>query len=91
MVPLAVPLPPRLFTHVTWATPTSATTVPPMVRGVVVATKVGFDVGVVIVTVGAFANIVVNEMLPLFGGLLVSTAVIVIRFAPGSRVTEAVQ
>ena len=32
VVPVAVPLPPRLFTHVTWITPTLSDAVPPSVR-----------------------------------------------------------
>ena len=33
VVPLAVPLPPRLFAHVTWVTPMLSDAVPPSVRG----------------------------------------------------------
>jgi hypothetical protein len=33
VVPLAVPLPPRLFAHVTCVTPTLSAAVPPSVRG----------------------------------------------------------
>ena len=32
VVPVAVPLPPRLFTHVIWITPTLSDAVPPSVR-----------------------------------------------------------
>ena len=32
VVPVAVPLPPRLFVHVTWVTPTLSEAVPPRVR-----------------------------------------------------------
>ena len=32
VVPVAVPLPPRLFAHVTWVTPTLSAAVPPNVR-----------------------------------------------------------
>ena len=32
VVPLAVPLPPRLFAHVTWVTPMLSDPVPPSVR-----------------------------------------------------------
>ena len=32
VVPVAVPLPPRLFAHVTWVTPTLSDAVPPSVR-----------------------------------------------------------
>ena len=35
VVPLTVPLPPRLLSHVTWVTPTLSDAVPPSVRGVV--------------------------------------------------------
>ena len=33
VVPVAVPLPPRLFTHVTWVTALLSAAVPPSVRG----------------------------------------------------------
>src|SRR5262249_29375183 len=33
VVPVAVPLPPRLFAHVTWVTPTLSAAVPASVRG----------------------------------------------------------
>ena len=32
VVPVAVPLPPELFVHVTWVTPTLSDAVPPSVR-----------------------------------------------------------
>jgi len=32
VVPVAVPLPPALFVHVTWVTPTLSDAVPPSVR-----------------------------------------------------------
>ena len=32
VVPVVVPLPPRLFVHVTWVTPTLSEAVPPRVR-----------------------------------------------------------
>ena len=37
VVPVAVPLPPRLLLHVTWVTPTLSDAVPPRARGVLVA------------------------------------------------------
>jgi hypothetical protein len=51
-VPEAIPLPPRSLTHVTCVTPTLSLAVPPMLSGVAVTVKVGFELGVVIVTVG---------------------------------------
>jgi hypothetical protein len=33
VVPVAVPLPPRLFAHVTWVTPTLSAAVPPSAIG----------------------------------------------------------
>jgi hypothetical protein len=54
--PLAVPLPPRLLLHVISVTPTLSDAVPPMVRGLVVVVSVGFEVGVLIVTVGRLVS-----------------------------------
>src|SRR5213080_1530077 len=51
VVPVAVPLPPRLFVHVTWVTPTLSDAVPPSVREALPVAKVGLEVGVVMVTV----------------------------------------
>src|SRR5262245_61868677 len=47
VVPVAVPLPPRLFAQLTWVTlrPPEAAAVPPIGSGVEVAVKVGFEVG----------------------------------------------
>jgi hypothetical protein len=56
VVPLAVPLPPRSLTHVTCVTPTASDAVPPSVSVGVLVLKVGFVVGVVMVTVGAPAS-----------------------------------
>ncbi len=56
VVPVAVPLPPALFVHVTWVTPTLSDAVPPSVRGVVVVLKVGLEVGEVTVSVGGVAS-----------------------------------
>ena len=33
VVPVAAPLPPRLFAHVTWVTPRASDAVPPIVNG----------------------------------------------------------
>src|SRR5207253_8443235 len=56
VVPVAVPLPPALFTHATWVTPTLSDAVPPSVRGVVLVLKVGLEVGEVTVSVGGVAS-----------------------------------
>src|SRR5262245_26488526 len=52
VVPVAVPLPPRLFAHVTWVTPTLSDAVPASVSGELLVLKVEADVGDVLVTVG---------------------------------------
>src|SRR5713101_2692664 len=52
VVPVAVPLPPRLLLHVTCVTPTLSDALPPMVRGLVFVVNVELEVGAVIVTVG---------------------------------------
>src|SRR5213079_2541088 len=56
VVPVAVPLPPRLFAHVTWVTPTASEAVPPRARAELLAVYVGVAVGVVMVTTGAVAS-----------------------------------
>src|SRR5205823_392922 len=56
VVPVAVPLPPRLFAHVTWVTPTLSAAVPPSVSAVLLAVYVGEAVGVVMATVGAVVS-----------------------------------
>src|SRR5436309_7083636 len=45
VVPLAVPLPPRLFAHVTCVTPTLSDAVPPSVRRLAPVLTVGWQVG----------------------------------------------
>jgi hypothetical protein len=57
VVPVAVPLPPRLFAHVTWVTPMLSDAVPPSVRGELLAVKVGFEVGEVMVAVGGVVSL----------------------------------
>jgi hypothetical protein len=52
VVPVAVPLPPRLFAHVTCVTPTLSDAVPPSVTLELPVAYVEADVGVVIVIVG---------------------------------------
>jgi len=56
VVPVAVPLPPRLFAHATWVTPMSSAAVPPRIRGEPLVAKVGLAVGVVMVTVGGVVS-----------------------------------
>jgi len=57
VVPVAVPLPPRSFAHVTCVTPTVSDAVPPRVRVGLLVLKVGLAVGVVMVTPGAVASV----------------------------------
>jgi len=52
VVPVAVPLPPRLLLHVTCVTPTLSDAVPLMVRGLTFVVNLELEVGAVIVTVG---------------------------------------
>src|SRR2546428_11247119 len=56
VVPLAAPLPPRSFAHVTWLTPTLSLAVPPTVSGVVFVVYVAPAVGLVIATVGGVVS-----------------------------------
>jgi hypothetical protein len=63
VVPVAVPLPPRLFVHVTWVTPTLSAAVPPSIRVERLVEKVAPEVGEVMDTVGAvvsFATVTVT-------------------------------
>src|SRR3989304_3997812 len=45
VVPVAVPLPPRLFVQVTWVTPTLSEAVPPRVSGLLLVPSVGVEGG----------------------------------------------
>src|SRR5437763_16161715 len=56
VVPLAVPLPPRLFAQVTCVTPTLSDAVPPSARDDVGVLYVEPAVGVVIATVGSVVS-----------------------------------
>src|SRR5688572_763391 len=81
---------PPLFDHSTAAMPTLSDTVPLSGSGVVAVTKVGFDVGPVIVTVGSVVSIVtVIVSVAVFP--TESVAVTVRRFAPIASGTEASQ
>ena len=72
----------------TEVTAVSSEAVPPIASGVVVVAKVGFVVGVVMVTVGGVLSpvlVTVIEALPWLR--LLSTAVTVMKFGPASRGT----
>jgi len=56
VVPLAVPLPPRLFDHVTCVTPTASDAVPPILNDELLVEYVALLVGVVIVTAGGVVS-----------------------------------
>src|SRR5690348_17183412 len=56
VVPLAVPLPPALFAHVTCVTPTLSDEVPPMVKELVLVVNVGLEADVSIVIEGGVAS-----------------------------------
>ena len=56
VVPVAVPLPPRLLLHVTCVTPTLSDAVPATARGLMFVVNVELEVGVVIATVGALLS-----------------------------------
>src|SRR5437867_1723402 len=56
VVPLAVPLPPRLFTHVTWVTASLSDAVPPSVGRERVVQGDEAEVGEVMVTVGGMGS-----------------------------------
>src|SRR3989442_9966611 len=77
VVPLAVPLPPRLFAHVTWVTPTLSAAVPPSVRGEFPVVYVELEVGEVMATVGG----VVSVTLPVTILEMMSRSAAKVRFA----------
>ena len=82
-VPVAVPLPPRLFDQVTWVTPTLSAAVPPRFNGVVLVLKVVPLVGAVIVTVGGVVSgAYVTVSVSVFVLPAASRAVTVSTFAP---------
>src|ERR1043165_2163407 len=84
VVPVAVPLPPRSFDHVTCVTPMLSPAVPARLSGVVVVLYVGLVVGVVIATVGTIASdVTVSTAVPTLPAA--SCAVTVTTFAPGCR------
>src|SRR5204862_3335653 len=91
VVPLAVPLPPRLFAQVTCVTPTLSDAVPPSARDDVGVLYVEPAVGVVIATVGSEASNV-TVMLAVLVFPTASFAVTVSTLAPDcSTIPLAVQ
>src|SRR4249919_885736 len=81
VVPVAVPLPPRLFAHVTCVTPMLSLDVPETVIGVDVVLNVGPVVGPVIAIVGRIASdVTVSTALDVLPAA--SRAVTVKTFAP---------
>src|SRR5438552_11345708 len=56
VAPVAVPLPPALFTHVTWVSATLSAAGPPNVREELVVLQVELEVGEVMATVGGTAS-----------------------------------
>src|SRR5205823_13956032 len=53
VVPVAVPVPPRSFAHVTWVAAAAAAAVPRSARAVLQAEEAGDVVGAAVATVGA--------------------------------------
>jgi len=80
VVPVAVPLPPRLFAHVTWVTPTLSDAVPPRVRGELLVVKVGLDVGDVMVIAGGVVSGPVPVPVPVAGRETVSPSAVKLTF-----------
>src|SRR6266851_3686678 len=80
VVPVAVPLPPRLFAHVTWVTPTLSDAVPPRIRGELLVVKVGLDVGDVMVIAGGVVSGPVPVPVPVAGREIVSPSAVKLTF-----------
>src|SRR2546430_7600689 len=74
VVPVAVPLPPRLFAHVTWVTPTASEAVPPRASVELLAVYVGEAVGVGMATAGAGVSAVATVPLIPVAGVAVPAA-----------------
>src|SRR5213593_4542318 len=88
VVPVAVPLPPRLFAHVTWVTPMLSDAVPPRVRGELLVAKVGLEVGDVMKTVGGVVSVPVPVPVPVASREMVSPSAVKVTLA--LTVAEAV-
>jgi len=80
VVPVAVPLPPRLFAHVTWVTPTLSDAVPPRVRRELLVVKVGLEVGDVIVIAGGVVSGPVPVPVPVASREMVSPLAVKVAF-----------
>src|SRR2546422_28358 len=80
VVPVAVLLPPRLFAHVTWVTPTLSAAVPPRIRGELLVVKVGLEVGDVMVMAGGVVSGPVPVRVPVAGREIVSPSAVKLRF-----------
>src|SRR5512145_514299 len=92
VVPVAVPLPPRLFTHVTRVTPTLSDAVPPRVREELLVRKVALEVGDVMVTMGGVVSMTVTVKVSAAVLPAASRAVTVSTFDPDcSMIPLAVQ
>src|SRR5439155_12359629 len=74
VVPLAVPLPPRLLAHVTWVTPTLSDAVPPNVSGELLVLYVDAEVGAVMAMVGGRASTPVTARLAVAAWAVASCA-----------------
>jgi len=83
VVPVAVPLPPRLFAHVTCVTPTLSDALPRNARRGLLVLKVAPKVGEVIATVGRMVSFKVTVKLAIVPLPAASCAVTVSTFVPG--------
>src|SRR2546422_7940124 len=80
VVPVAVPLPPRLLAHVTWVTPTLSDAVPPRVRGELLVVIVGLEVGDVMVIAGGVVSVPVPVPVPIASCEMVSPSAVKVTF-----------
>src|SRR5437867_273344 len=80
VVPVAVPLPPRLLAHVTWVTPTLSDAVPPRITKELLVVKVGLEVGDVIVIAGGVVSGPVPVPVPVASREMVSPSAVKVTF-----------
>src|SRR2546426_253473 len=80
VVPVAVPLPPRLFAHVTWVTPTLSDAVPPSGIIELLVAKVGLEVGDVIVIAGGGVSGPVPVPVPVASREMMSPSAVKVTF-----------
>ena len=76
VVPMHVPLPPVLFDHVTWVTPTLSDAVPLIVSGVLAVFHDVPDVGDMIVAIGGVVSAGVKFAVTVLSALNVTTHVV---------------